>query len=131
MQHLVLHGNLFSNFAFGSIGGVFERIANFAQMKSSDMSVTLVVPFRRATSEKCISFRYIQLINFYLIVFNFNLTVNKLEKQFYKQILEFMIKQRRNIRKRKKKWERKGKEKEMEREERERKEGRKREKRYI
>lgn len=32
VQQLILHGSLFSNFAFGSIGGVLERVAYFAQM---------------------------------------------------------------------------------------------------
>jgi len=46
-----LHGILLSNLAFGSVGGVLERIADFAQMKSSNVSVALVVPFRCATPE--------------------------------------------------------------------------------
>lgn len=51
MQRLMLHGILLSNFAFGPIGSVLKRIADFTQMKSGDVSVALIVPFRRATSE--------------------------------------------------------------------------------
>lgn len=51
MQRLMLHGILLSNFAFGPVGGVLERVADFAQMKSGDVSVALIVPFRCATSE--------------------------------------------------------------------------------
>jgi len=49
VQQYLLHGTLFSNFAFGPIGSMLERITDFAQMKGSDVSVALIVPFRRAT----------------------------------------------------------------------------------
>lgn len=51
-MQLQLHGRLLSNFTLGSVGRVLEGVADFAQMKSSDMTVALVVPFRRATSER-------------------------------------------------------------------------------
>lgn len=51
VQRLVLHGILLSNFAFGPVGGVLERVADFAQMKSGNVPVAFIVPFRRATSE--------------------------------------------------------------------------------
>lgn len=49
VQQLSLHGILLSNLAFGPVGSVLERITDFAQMKSSNVSVALVVPFRCAT----------------------------------------------------------------------------------
>lgn len=49
MQRYLLHGTLLSNFAFGPIGSMLERITDFAQMKGSDVSVALIVPLRRAT----------------------------------------------------------------------------------
>lgn len=51
VQQLVLHGILPSDFAFGPVGGVLERVADFAQMKSGNVTVALIVPFRCATSE--------------------------------------------------------------------------------
>jgi len=49
---LPLHGGLLSDFALGPIGRVLERVADLAEMKSGDMTVALVVPFRCAASER-------------------------------------------------------------------------------
>lgn len=57
VQRFALHGSLFSNFTLGPIGGVLEGVADFAQVKSGDVPVALVVPFRCATSGSELIFR--------------------------------------------------------------------------
>lgn len=58
VQPEMLHGGLFSNFALGPIGGVFEGVPDFAQMKSGDVPVAFVVPFRCATPESELMFPF-------------------------------------------------------------------------
>lgn len=70
VQQLVLHGILLSNFAFGPVGGVLKRIADFAQMKSGDVPVALIVPFRCATSENK-SFYFFSFFDKIHIIFHY------------------------------------------------------------
>lgn len=50
MQRRTLHGILVSNFGLRSIGGMLETVANLAEMKRGDMSITFIVPLGCASS---------------------------------------------------------------------------------
>lgn len=50
VQRRTLHGILVSNFGLRSIGGMLETVANLAEMKRGDMSITFIVPLGCASS---------------------------------------------------------------------------------